>query len=156
MKLNGRTIQGPNVEYVVIPRHDGDIVFKCQAVLKMDEFNKLCPAPKPPEIMKPGGAKEVDTSDPTYKAMVQRHLEKRWGYTVLKSLSANEIEWDTVDLENPETWPNFEQDLENAGFSFQESQLIQMGVSTANGTNPDKLNEARMRFLASLQLADKS
>lgn len=152
MKINGREISGLHYEYVVIPRHDGDIVFKLQAIPNMDEFKKLCPEPQPPRVMVPGGDKRVDLDDAAYKAAVAMYGEQRYAYMVIKSLEATEgLEWDTVKITDPNTWTNWSNDLRNAGFTNPEINLIQLGMATANSMNQEKLDEARNRFLLTLQ-----
>lgn len=150
MKLNGREVKGPNVEYVVIPRHEGDLIFKFQAVLDMSEFETLCPPPKPGQVMLPGGAKRDDEKDPVYIEMLRQHRERRFAFTFLKSIEPSNIEWDTVKWEDPSTWTAYEKELTESGFSFNEIQLLQIGAANANGINQAKLDEARNRFLASL------
>jgi hypothetical protein len=67
MKLNGRKIEGPNVETVIIPRgEDEPIVFRCQAVLDYDEFDLVCPRPIPPVRIMRGGRRVTDVEDKTY------------------------------------------------------------------------------------------
>lgn len=152
MKLKGKKVEGANYEYIVIPRPDGDLVFKAQAVLDMKPFREMCPEPKPPTVMLPGGVKKEDFDDKNFKGAVKQFAEKRYAYIVLKSLECTpELEWETVNINKPETWLNWEQEIKDAGFSVQEVIAIQTGIATANALNQDKLDEARNRFLLSLE-----
>lgn len=150
MKIKGRQIQGPNVEPIIIPRADGDIVLLAQAVLDMTDFEKAVPEPKAPKITLAGGAIKDDVDDPHYKALLQHRNKQRYGFFMMKSLSATpELEWDLLKIEDPATWSQWEEELKNSHFSAPEINMIMSGISTANGINEEKLAEARARFLAS-------
>ncbi len=151
MRLNGRVISGAAVEYIVIPRNDGDIVLKATAILDYDEFEKLCPEPKAPGVMKPGGQMSYDYNDRGYKHELEQRSEKRFGYLILKSLSATEgLEFETVSLTDPGTWHLWKDEFKNAGLTQGEISIITQGVLNANGVNEQRLKEARDRFLLTL------
>lgn len=149
MKLGGKKIEGPNVETIVIPRTDGrsDIVFKAQAVLDYAEFDRLCPRPTPPIKMLRGGERQADYEDEAYKKRLNEYGLKRMAWMSLKSLEATEgLEWETVDLGNPNTWLKFEDELTDSGFSDPELQRIRNGVFTANCLNENLVELARQSF----------
>lgn len=153
MKLAGRKISGPNVETIVFPRGDGDpIVLKAQAILDYEPFDQLCPKPKPPTIMKKGGVRESNPEDPRYRDALHEWGRKRLCWIVLTSLRLGtpELEWETVDYGDPNTWTNFEDELKESGFSEIEVGRINRGVMIANALDDDKLDEARNAFLASV------
>jgi hypothetical protein len=152
LKINGETIQGPNIETIYIPRGDKMIVLKAEAVLSYDDFDKLCPTPKPPVKLMKGGKKIIDVEDPGYKAAMDEWASNRSRWMFIKSLSATEgLEFDTIKLSDPSTWTNFEKELTEAGFSDVEQRRIVNGVMTANCLNEAKLEEARDAFLLSQQ-----
>ena len=151
MKMNGQTVSGPNIAYAVIPRHYGDLVFKAQAILDMEEFKKLVPEPLPGKKMLPGGKVVEDRDDKAFRSSVGRYADLRYAFIFLKSLSATEgIEWETIKLSEPDTWLNWEKELKDSGLSEPEIVQIQMAVAEANGLSQAKMDEARDRFLASL------
>jgi hypothetical protein len=151
MKLKGREIKGPNIEYIIIPRHDGDLVFKAQAVLDMSGFDKVYPEPQAPMIQKPGGAREPDLKDPGYVGLVGRRNQARYGYMMMQALSITEdLEWSILKADDQTTWHLWEEELRQAGFSTPEVNIIMDGLSAANGLNQDKLEQARKRFFAGL------
>lgn len=153
MKLNGRKISGPNIEYIVIPRPDGNLVFKAQAVLSMKHFNELVPVPKPGMATFPGGVQKPNPDDQFYKAEVKNYNDKRYYFTIIESLRATDtLEWETVKYTEPDTWLNVETELSESGFSEQEIQYIIMGCMAANALSESKLEQARKDFLASLQV----
>lgn len=57
MKVNGKTIAGPNVEILYLPRGEDVLEFRLQAVLDYGDFDLLCPTPMPPVRMVKGGKK---------------------------------------------------------------------------------------------------
>jgi hypothetical protein len=150
MKLHGVKIEGPNVEEIVIPRGDTQIVFRATAVLDDQEFDDLCPRPKPRVAILKGGKRVEQTDEPTYREALNDWGRRRVAWLVLKSLEATEgLEWETVDYDDPKTWLNYEQELTASGFSDAEVARIINGVMAANGLSEAKVDEARKRFLAS-------
>lgn len=152
MRIKGKKIQGANEEILVLPRPDGDVVFRARGVLDMDEFDKLCHEPKAPMLTKRGGITVEDVTDKSYKKRVEEYGKKRMAYMIIKSLEATEdLEWDTVDLSDSSTWLNYEQEFRDSGFSQIEINRIITAVFTANSLNEKKLEEAREHFLAGVQ-----
>ncbi len=150
MKIAGKKIEGVNTEIVVIPRGEGEpIVFTCKAVLDMKPFDKLCPMPKPPMVVKPGGKRYEDTESPSYKAQIDINARQRMNYMILKSLEATEgLEWETVNLSDPSTWDNYTQELMESGFSQIEILRIVNTAASANCLDEGRLERARNDFLA--------
>lgn len=149
MKLNGKKISGPNVEIIVIPRKDEDIVFKAQAVLSFDDFKKLCPQPMPPQMIKRGEGLVYDTENPQYKDALSLWQQMRMDWIIITSLRATpELEWEKVDFSNCDTWKLYSEELKDSGFGEYEVNRIVAGVMTANCLNETKIEEARKRFLA--------
>jgi hypothetical protein len=157
MKLNGRKIEGPNVETVIIPRgEDEPIVFRCQAVLDYDEFDLVCPRPIPPVRIMRGGRRVTDVEDKTYLIMLESYAKQRTNWMILQSLKATEnLEWETIQMSDPNTWINFDKELKDSGLSEIERIRIVNAVMTANCLNESKLDEARESFLASRQVREE-
>lgn len=152
MKIGTRSFDGPQIDYLVIPRPDGDVPFAARAVLDRGDFDKLCPEPVPPNVMRPGDppVMSVNTEDPDYKAkIIQRN--KTWvHWLILKSLEATEgISWDTVDMSDPATWGNYVEELRLGGFNLAEIDRIRVFAMGMNAITSEKLDEAKKRFLAS-------
>ena len=148
MKLNGKTITGPKPEVIVIPKGSDEFVFKAIPVLSYDEFDKLCPTPLPPEKILPGGEKQLDITDKDYNEKLTDWASKKNAWMVITSLSATEgIEWDTIEMDDPETWNNYIKELQQA-FTDNECNLIYNLVLCACGLNQEKIDEATKRFLA--------
>lgn len=155
MKIAGKKLDGPSIETVVLPRQDGDVVIKAQAVLEYDEFEKICPQPEPPEVILKGGEKSYDFEDKNYTEKVQQYATQRTSWMFLKSLEATpDLEWETVNMADPDTWGNYFDELRKA-FSLGEIHRIQEIVMDVNGINQKKIDEATKNFLAGREAQQK-
>lgn len=147
MKIQGKKIEGHNIEICPIPRPDGDIIFRCQAVINMDDFEKICPLPVAPFKVLKGGKRAEDLENPRYKAQIIEYNKKRTAYMIIKSLEATEgLEWETVDLSDSSTWDNYKKEFEESGFSEIEVMRIINAVMSANCLNETVIEEAKQRF----------
>ncbi len=145
MKISGQIItQQVNSDILVLPRGEDVIVIKAQAISNYDEFEKLCPVPEAPgKLTRDGFIPNLE--DETYKGKVERHGVQRVGWMVINSLL--EIDWDKVDKANPKTWPKWEDDMKDAGFSSVERNLILGLVLEVNSLDERKLKSARESFI---------
>jgi hypothetical protein len=159
MKIQGKSISGPEVDVLVIPRKSGDILFKAQSVLDYDAFEALCPAPHPPETLRPGGGKGLRTRNleaPEFLKALDDWSEKRTYWMILKSLEATpDLEWETIKMDDPSTWSNYEKELKSAGFSMLEITRILNLVTGVCGLDQRKIDEATARFLATMVVPQK-
>jgi hypothetical protein len=149
MRIAGKKLSEPNIEILVLPRGEGEsIIFKAKAVLNMDEFDKAHPQPSPPSKIARGGKKVEDPDNALYKKKLTDHNKRRIGYMIIKSLEATEgLEWDTVDITDPNTWGNYDKELRDSGFSDVEVMRIIQLVMQANCLDEGRLEEARESFL---------
>ncbi len=150
MKINGRTLEGPNVVLIVLSRSNGqpDIPFKFQAIIDYEPFNKLVPEVELRYTQKPGGKGEVDLTNPEYKRLVKERLERLSAWSFLTSISVTPgLAWETVDLLKPDTWLGYIDELKKAGISDVEVGQLWVAFNEANGLSDAKLKEARDRFL---------
>ena len=112
----------------------------------MEEFQAKCPLPKPPgKFTKDGWVAEEN--DPTYQQVMAEWGKKRLGYIVTRSLEPSNIEWDTVKLDDPRTWANWETDLIDGGLTQIEANRVLALVMEANSLDEAKLSKAREVFL---------
>ena len=149
MKINGKKLDGPNVEVIVIPRQSGDLVFKARALLSFDEHDKINPQPEPSTILRPGGIKSKDVEDPKYITKLDEWATQKYQWVFLKSLEATPgLEWETIDMANPLTWKNYTKEMAEGGLSPSEIVRIEICVTDACGLNQQKIDEATKRFLA--------
>jgi len=146
MKIGGQEVNGPAEEVLVLPRSNGDIIFRAEAVLDMDPFIAMCPMPKAPGVLTKDGFRP-NTDAPAYRSELNRHSQLRFSYIAIHSLAPSAIEWDSVDFDNPSTWSNWETDLRKSGFSGVEIQRITVLIMQANALDEGKLKAAREAFL---------
>ncbi len=148
MKIGGREITGVNKVTLVLPRENGeDIVLIAKAIQDLDAVDEFLQTPKPPAALGPGSETIYNHKDPSYLAAMLLYNTKRMAWIVLESLRENNIEWDTVDMEDSGTWANYVDDLKGAGFSSIEINHIGNSVVEANALDEEKLNAAREVFL---------
>jgi hypothetical protein len=135
-----------NEVVLVLPRGEDKIVFRAIGLKDTDEFDALCPQPKPPgRLTKDGWVANND--DPTYQQVMEAWAKKRLGYIVTRSLAPSDIEWDTVKLDDQRTWANWEEDLKNGGLTQIECNRVLALVMEANALDESKLQKARELFL---------
>ena len=140
----------PTVFTLVIPRGDtGRLVFQASGLKDMEKFKKLCPEPLPPMMTTKDGT-VADVTDKNYISDLTGYIKRRTAYYVVYSL-VTAIEWDTVKLDSPGTWINWETDLKAAGLSDVECSRVLALVIEANCLDEAKLQKARLLFLAGTQ-----
>ena len=148
MKMNGKIIEGPVPEVIVIPKGENEFVFKALPVLDFAPFEELCKTPVAPTIVKKGGETFPDFDDKGYNEALTAWAKKKNAWTVITSLKAtDDLEWETVVEGDPETWPNYLTELQKI-FADAEVSLILDIVYIANGVNQKKIDDATKRFLA--------
>lgn len=148
MKFKGKDVKGANKEIIVIPRPDENIVFVAEAIKNWEEFDKIISEPVPPEVIKPGNVKIKNEKDPEFVKAVEEYNDLRTSYLVVASLqNSPDIEWDTVNINDPVTWGNYEEELRDADFNDIEIGRIVTGVMRANCLDQSMIDEARANFL---------
>lgn len=149
MKVQGRKPSGLREELLVLPREDGDYAFKFRAV--SEDFPEKRPEPAR-KLVK--GAIVQDANDPEYRTRLDEWAVRKAHWHFLMSIAATEgLEWETVNIEQPATWANWEEELKNSGWSDAERQAIWQTYIKANFLSEDMLDEARKRFLAGPQVS---
>jgi hypothetical protein len=142
MKVGGKPINGLNEDVLVLPRGDGDIVFRGRAIADPDKFTKMVTPPTPPRILKKNEM-VTDFEDSGYLDSLMAYQIARTGFTVIETLY--EVEWDTVNEEDPQTFANWVNDLEGV-FSAAEQQQILNFVTRVNSLDQGKITAARDAF----------
>lgn len=154
MKIKGKKISGPSEVVIPVVRGTEDIFFKARAVLDFTKFDQLCKMPKPPMILRTGDTEPTaQLTDEKYKLAVDDYAKKRSAFMIIESLSATEdLVWEKVDKDNPDTWLNYDLELRESGLNEMELARLINGVLEANGLDSQKIEEAKKRFLASQQV----
>lgn len=149
MKIKGKRLELPEPKTLVIPKGDDQIVFKIQMIASYDDFDKLCPLPIAPEVIRKGGERFRDVNDKKYRQDLTNWSVNKTAWMALKSLEATpELEWETVEPNKPETWKNYLKELKDSGFSDLEIGKIVDAVIEVNGLSEDKIEKATKAFLA--------
>lgn len=161
MKIAGQELAGElaqlNEEILVLSRKSGQVVLTARAIADMEAFNNLMPQPTAPKIFRKGKGWGQDVDNKNYVIEMKRYGECKLAWMILTSLEPSDIEWDTVDMEKPGTWKNWEDDLKQCGFTQHECNLVVGLVLSANQLNEAKLEQARELFvLGQEELADES
>lgn len=150
MKVGGRSIEGPKKTLIVIPRQDGDIPFHFVGVNDEATYDKKFPAPKPPVVKNVKlGTTGPNYEDENYKTKFELWVQAKTAWYFLESIKSSNIEWDTVKLDDPSTFGNWQADLRAAGFSTGEINRLYDAFTETNMLTESMLEEARKRFLAS-------
>lgn len=149
MKYNGRDKFGANEQTVVIPRADGNVIFRAVAVTDFTEVEALLSRPKPRKKTFPGKEPIDDLRNPDYLRELENYNDRMNRWIELKSLQATkDLTWDTVDMTKPETWGNWIKELRDAGFLVPEINKIVEIINKANGFDDNVYREATESFLA--------
>lgn len=134
-------------DLLVLPRSNADdIPIRAEAVTINDEFNEKVPLPIAPLIQKKDG-NHKDFKDKNYVKAISNREDQRFDFLCIKSLAPSNIEWETVDLDKPNTWCKWREELMNAGISEQEINRIIETIMVANALNERKIQAARDAFL---------
>lgn len=155
MKIKGNKIIACNIYTVVIPKADQSYVFKIGPA-NMNDFDNLCPRPKPPNKIVAGSDDPIkDVNNPKFKEDLDDYAKRRMSFMFMSSISHTEdLEFDTVDMSDPNTWDNYSEELKEAGFTEGEIIHLLHKVVTANGLNNEIIDKATDDFLASMRQKD--
>lgn len=153
MKIGGKKYSCAHEVIISIPRGSSPkeaANFVAHAVLDYSEFDRLVPLPKKRVRVTPNGEESDIEDDVAYIAASGKRRELDLDYMCIKSLAATPgIEWDTVKINEPNTWANWRVDLQKSGFSRVEINRIFGGVCQANALDEDFVKAARDSFLLS-------
>lgn len=150
MKMPGLDKPEPNTRILVFKRPAGKwLTFTVKAVERFDEFQKLCPTKKPGWEMDASGKKTYQTNTPEYQKYLAAQNKKFEDWLIIESITEpSQIEWDTVDRSNPETYANWETEFIQMGISAGERRRIQMAVEEINNITDQSLQDTAADFLS--------
>lgn len=159
MKIKGKILSPLFEKVLVLPRADRiidgvqqeDIVLRFRPIDSWDSFNKLCPEPPIVMITFAGQAPRpcAPGEDIDYDKAINTHNRLQAKWLVINSILATpDLEFETVDLNKPETWDQFDTELLAAGFNIFEIQEIYKKATETNVLTEEALEAAKQRFLA--------
>lgn len=148
MKINGQKLKDRQLYEVFIPRgNDDGILFRAQAV---DLSDIPIQEPEVPLRREKGKAPVKDTENAKYREAKEDYDKKVFAYLIIKSLQPTEgLEWENVNLDDPNTWEKYLDELKESGFTNIEINNIIQGVLRANSLDEDYISKRRNDFLAS-------
>jgi hypothetical protein len=151
MKIGDQVIEGdlaaPNQDVLVLPRSTEQIVFTAEAIMDQSDLDNYIKEPEPTKVFHKGKGWIANVKDKEYIRQMTHYGKLRVAYFVVKSLEPSKIEWDNVDLEDHNTWSNWEDDLKNNGFTQHECNLILGLCFRVNQLDERKLEQARQLFV---------
>jgi hypothetical protein len=167
MKIGKTHYKPVNEEIVPILRADGNLYFVVQAMEDPSEFDRLCPTPNPPTIEKPGQAPQP-VENASFRQALAKNATYYFDFMVIKSVRRvghietsevdgeepkqtriyEDIEWETVNIDDITTYHNYRQDLEDFGLITAEINRITEAVMVANGLSLAGIDKAKEDFLA--------
>ncbi len=150
MKFKGKVIPAPEPVVLRFYRGGEVIELRIQAILSFDEFEAMVPLPKAPyeENLKTG-AKGHDYDDKVYLKKIEQYSEMKTNYTIVKGLSATtELEWETVKLNEPDTWKNWRDEMQKHFTEIEMNEIVQ-GMREANSPSQRRMREAFDSFTPS-------
>lgn len=157
MKYKGKAIAPPSPEIVAFPRDEvidgkivnNDLVFVVKAVLDYSEFEGLCPPPKPPIIQRAGETTaQPYTDEPDYIKAREDWWQKRTYWMFLKSIEDPSLTWERVNMLDPETWVNLDDELkQDAHLTHSQIAILTNAIHAMNAVDANKMKEAKERFL---------
>lgn len=153
MKLRGQTVEPPKPIPVVIPRDEGDLGFMVYPVMEYAEFEQFCPEPKPPLVIRPNDPAGVaDPDDPRFRETLNTWAGHKTEYMIIKALTmSGELEFETVKIEDPDTWSGYEDELLQC-FTEREVSVLVDGAITANMPTAARQQQAKERFMSPLSV----
>jgi len=149
MKIGTRVL-GPQVRVLVIPRQEGNVVFKAKAVLDYKAFDSLITQPVPPMVTMKGETEaKANFKDSKYTIEFDKYVSLKRDWMFIESLSATpDLVWEKVKIEDKGTWGLWSEELIEAGFTPMEINRIVGLIIEANGMNQEMIDEATKAFLA--------
>lgn len=152
MKLNNVDLSKPKPKEITVYRNP-PIVLYAEAVLDYSPFEELAPEPKPPittniktKIQFP------DVNNPKFRERLRTHNTLRTNWLIFTSLTRGtpDLDFETVDPTDPETWANVRTELAETFTPYEMGEIIS-GVMDANAPTKESYEEALANFPATPQ-----
>lgn len=151
MKIKGTKVLGPGIRVVPLFKGEQKFIFKVGAIVDFSEFMAILPEPKPKPMLK-DGVQTTTTDHPGYKEEFNKYQIAKSNWMIWKSISfTDDLEWETVKDNDPESWKNYSTELIDAGFTPSQIVYLSTEALKVNTIDEDRMTEARAHFLASQQ-----
>jgi hypothetical protein len=116
MKIGGVPVTEPTEELLVLPRSDKSFVFRGESVARHGELQCSVSDAEAPWCADEGRLGRGRERPELRRILSNWHMQ-RAGYMIVHTLSPSNIEWDTIDGNNPKTWTRWEDEMRKAGFT---------------------------------------
>lgn len=157
MKIGGVAVFLPPRDVVVFPRAEQNLIFHIIGVESFEEFDTICPRPKPPQMLKKGRQQD-NFDDPAYAKQHEAWAQARQDWLLIKALAVpeNEITWDEVIISDPTTYAKVNDELRAIGLTQIELNRLIGKMYEVNALSETGMESARANFLQmmSLELPD--
>ncbi len=151
MRVDGEELNNEDAVYgpFVIRRGDKLHGFYTRPVWTMDGFDEMVPEPEPlpGETVFTKNGKKPDFDHPEFKARLAKYSRQRWGYFVLYSLEPSNVEFDGVDIGDPESLDKVEEAIKASLGHYEYAGLMRL-VDEANSIDKLKMEANRKSFLS--------
>ncbi len=155
MKRNGQSFVLPRKEIIVFPRGNKPedfLDFTLVAIPDFEPFRKVCKVAPPPWSMDKKGDKKYNFDDSKYQDRIATHNKKFEAWIVINTIQYTEwLEWEKVKQEDPETWPLWVEEMQEAGIGAGERDRLIEKCQSVNSLNDQSIQEAMGSFLAMLR-----
>ena len=147
MKFNGKKPNQGKIVHCVIPRENGEsMLFIAKGIFDYTPFTTQFPEPKP-AVKVEKGIQSLDYNHPTYKKRITEWISYKTHWIVLKSLEDSpELEWETVNMDDPKTWGNYDIELREVLLPNEVAEISNAVMDACALTN-QKVEEATQAFL---------
>jgi hypothetical protein len=163
MKIGGQTVQGKHRVVVPIIRETPHY-FVLGPVTDTAEFYEKYPEPTPPMIHNVAlDTDEADYSSPKYQTQRLEYTGRFLDWLAIHSIKAGAfgatgveqpVTWDTVDMDDPTTYKNWKQELQDSDHTESEINRLVDGVMEVNSLSAAMVESARNDFLRGREEAE--
>lgn len=127
------------------------LVFRARGVKSMQDFDNRVPFPTNESGAFDSQGRFVPNPEAAaYLDKLRTYHDTRWAYICIKTLEPSNIEWDTVKDDDPNTWVNWEKDLDSILVSEFEFSAVERLIRQANALDEGKMEENRQTFFQML------
>ena len=155
MKLNGIVVKIERETIIPIIADTGNFYLIAKPIHSYEPFDTMCERPKPRMGGEPGNEKPLVESRDYREALIE-YSKKFNDWVVVSSITEAAdsegnrfpMEWEKVDIENIETYKEWQDELLGNGFSDTDLRRIELEVFRCNQMDEKMIEAAKDHFLA--------
>lgn len=149
MKIKGLDIKSKPYDEATFNIVGTPVTIRARVVTDYKQFNEIFPEPKAPNKRMASGEIIPQFNDPAYRKKIQTYSDAKTVYMLVTSLSETEdLDWETIDLANPETltMDNLINEFAEAGIPDAVASKIINLATSVNGLTEKIVDTARQSF----------